>query len=185
MTLQDYMKRWGLSAGQWRNVTFAVIFLFALLIQSCGSTKGTTVSHTNRTDSLMIREISLILPVTVPLTRADLRLNLSDVANLTPGAVFSDKNGQASVRVERRDSIIYITATCDSLQVLCENKTREVYHLRELLEKQETKIVEPPGWWETFKNNAFYIAVGMVLMLVINLIRRTWQKIRNPIRLPM
>lgn len=157
----------------------AATLLFVLLIQSCGGTKETTVSHTSSKDSMMFREISLIRPVTVPLTRAGLRLDLKEISNLTPGAVFTDKNGQASVRVERRDSIIYITAQCDSLQVLCESKTREIYHLRELLEQQKTEITEPPGWWATVKNNTFYIATGMVLMLVINFLKRTlWQKIK-------
>lgn len=180
MTLQDYMKNWALSAAPLRNATFAVTLLFALLTQSCGGTKETTVSHTSSRDSMMFREISQIRPVTVPLARAGLRLDLKEMAGLTPGAVFTDKNGQASVRVERRDSIIYITAECDSLQVLCENKTREVYHLRELLEQQKTDIVKPPGWRATFKNNAFYTFIGMGLMLVVILIKKIWKQVKQP-----
>lgn len=173
------MKNWDLSDGLLKNATFAVTLLFALLIQSCGGTKETTAIHTSR-DSMMFREISQIRPVTVPLTRAGLRLDLKEISNLTPGAVFTDKNGQASVRVERLDSIIYITAQCDSLQVLCENKTREIYHLRELLEQQKTEITEPPGWWATVKNNTFYIIIGMVLMALLTFIKKIWKKIKQP-----
>lgn len=174
------MKNWALSAVPLKNATFAAIFLFALLIQSCGGTKETTDRHTSSRDSMVWREISQIRPLTVPLTRADLRLDLKEISNLTPGAVFTDKNGQASVRVERRDSIIYITAQCDSLQVLCESKTREIYHLRTQLEQQHTQVEKPPGWWATVKNNTFYIAIGMVLMALLTFIKKIWKKIKQP-----
>lgn len=181
--MQDYMKNWALSAVPSRNATFAVIFLFALLMWNCGGTKETTVSHTSSRDSTMFREISRIRPVTVPLTQADLRLDLKEMANLTPGAVFQDKNGQASVQVERRDSIIIITATCDSLQILVESQYREITRLRSEVDQQATVTGQTPGWWKTFKNNAFYVMVGMTFMSVIILTIRIWRKIKTPARL--
>lgn len=182
MILQNYMKTWGTYYGLLTNAMFVVTLLLALSTQSCGRLKEVRRIESHAADSITDRMIVTVRALNVPLTQAALRLNLSDLQTLTTGAVFTEKNGQASVRAERKDSIIIITATCDSLQLLVESQTREIYHLRTQLEKKHTEIEKHPGWWETFKNNAFYIAVGMFLMLVINLIRKIWKKIH---RLPL
>lgn len=176
MTLQDYMKKWDLSAGRLRSVMLAVICLYALSMWSCGSKKEIIDNRNHTTDSVMDRTVITSKILTVPLTRADLRLNLRELKNLPPGAVYTEKNGQASVRAERKDSIIYITATCDSLQLIVESQYREISRLHTQLEQQKTEVVKPPGWWATFKTNAFYIAIGMLLMLVIILMKKIWQK---------
>lgn len=167
----------------WPHGIIAAILPLVLLTLSCGGQKQLSESNSRQTDSLVIRERSQITQVTVPRTQAALRLELKDVANLTPGAVFTKSEGQATVAVERRDSIIYITATCDSLQMLVETQSREIYHLRSELEQQRTQIEKPPGWWATFKNNAFYILVGMGLMLILILIKKIWERIKQPVNL--
>lgn len=172
MKYQNYTNSKGTSSGFSAAVIIAVISLFALLTASCGGQKQISTETRHETDSLLIRERSEITPIVIPRTQADLRLNIKDVATLTPGAAFTDKKGQASVRVERRDSLIYITATCDSLQVLVESQYREIYHLRERLSQQETVRQKQPGFWEQAKTAAFYIAVGMVLMFLITLKKR-------------
>lgn len=168
----NYTKKWGSASGYWKAVTAAAIFLFALLTVSCGGQKQMHKETRSETDSILIRERLEITPIVIPRTQADLRLKVKDVENLSPGAVFTDKNGQASVRVEYRDSLIYITATCDSLQLLVESQYREIYHLRERLSEMEATREKPPGFWEQAKTAAFYIAVGMVLMFIINLKKR-------------
>ena len=169
------MKKWDISAGLLRGVTLAVICLYALLMWSCRGTKQFTDNILHVHDSVMEKVTVTPISVKVPQSQADLRLNIKDVATLTPGASFTDKKGQASVKVERHDSIIYITATCDSLQLLVESQAREIYHLRSQLEKQHTEIEKPLSQWETLKNNTFYIVVGMFIMLVIILIKKIWK----------
>lgn len=167
------MKKWDAFSVPLKSVTAAIIFLSVLLIVSCGGPK--VISRETReqqTDSVTERITTTVKRVTVPLSQADLRLEIKDVENLTPGAIFTDKNGQASVRVERRDSLIYITATCDSLQVLVESQSREIYHLREQLSQQENVREKTPGFWEQAKTAVFYIAAGMALMFMINLKKR-------------
>lgn len=172
MKYQNYTNSKGTCSGFSAAVTIAVILLFALLTANCGGQKQMHKETSHVTDSLLIRERSEITPITIPRTQADLRLKIKDVENLTPGAVFTDKNGQASVRVERRDSLIYITATCDSLQVLVESQSREIYHLREQLSQQENVREKTPGFWEQAKTAVFYIAAGMALMFIIQLKKR-------------
>lgn len=168
----NYTKKWGFASGFWKAAMAAAIFLFALLIGSCGGQKQMHKETRSETDSILIRERSEITPITIPRTQVDLRLKVKDVESLTPGAVFTDKNGQASVRVEYRDSLIFITATCDSLQLLVENQSREIYHLRERLSEMEATREKTPGFWEQAKTAAFYIAVGMALMYIIKLKNR-------------
>lgn len=88
------------------------------------------------------------------------------IARLQPGAMFQDKSGQASVTVEKKDSIIVVTAVCDSLQILVERQKTEIYKLRESIEKQETEF-QKKNFWRDLKNGAFYILVGMGIMLII------------------
>lgn len=172
--------KWGSSAALRNAVTIAVTCLFVLSMWNCRSLK-TTASHISATtDSLVeLREIRTQV-LNVPLSRADLRLELQEIKNLTPGAVFTGRNGQAEVRVERHDSLIYITATCDSLQLLAESQNREIYRLRSLFDEQT--IRKPPSRWESFKNNAFYTSAGMALMLLIILILKLWKKKQIPLR---
>lgn len=169
---QNYTKKWGIVSGFWKVVTAAVILLFVLLIASCGGQKQINKEARHETDSVLIRERSEISPLIVPRTQVDLRLNLDNLVTLTPGASFTGKKGQASVKVERHDSIIYITATCDSLQLLIESQSREIYHLREKLSEKQTTREKSPGLWERTKTAAFYIASGMALMFIIQLKKR-------------
>lgn len=175
------MKKWDISEGLWKDVILVVIFLFVLSMLSCGGIKQFTGNKSHIRDSTRERVTITQTPMIVPLSQAVLRLNLADVCDLTPGAVFTEQNGQSSVRLERSDSIIIITAQCDSLQLLAESQTHEIYHLRTQLEQSRTEIEKSPALWENFKNNAFYVAVGMVFMLVIIFIKRICQRIRKPI----
>lgn len=88
------------------------------------------------------------------------------IARLQPGAMFRDKSGQASVTVEKKDSIIVVTAVCDSLQILVERQKTEIYKLRESIKKQEAEF-QKKNFWRDLKNGAFYILVGMGIMLII------------------
>lgn len=155
------------SGERLKSVIFVVTCLSALLMSSCGGQKAIrSTTRCNEKDSVMERVTITSKPVTVPRSRVSLRLNEMQIARLQPGAMFQDKSGQASVTVEKKDSIIVVTAVCDSLQILVERQKTEIYKLRESIEKQETEF-QKKNFWRDLKNGAFYILVGMGIMLII------------------
>lgn len=77
----------------------------------------------------------------------ELTIPTQNLRNLPTGAVYSDKQGQASVEVRYEappgePEIIIITAVCDSLQVLCRELERELIRIRNDTEKEKTEIVQ-------------------------------------------
>lgn len=63
------------------------------------------------------------------------------------GAVFTEKQGQASVRVRYEappgePETIVVTATCDSLQILCRELERELIRTRNDTETEKTEIIQ-------------------------------------------
>lgn len=173
MILATYTKNWDISGGPWKNGIFAVILLLALLMWNCGAPKIVALeTHEQQTDSVRERVTTTVKPVTVPQSQVSLRLPPGEIMNLPPSAEFRKQSGQASVRVEYRDSLIFITATCDSLQLITESQNREIYHLRTELSRLETIREKPPNRWKQAKTVVFYIAAGMVLMFIINLKKR-------------
>lgn len=175
-TLLNFIRKWGLSVGQSKGVISVVILMCALLTTRCGNHRWLTENSTQTADSIVWMKTLTVKPMTVPLSQADLRLNLKDLNNLTPGARFVAQNGQAAVSVEKKDSIVYVTAVCDSLQILVESQKDEIFHLqRELEATKEIKEVAP-GFWEKVKNNTFYMIVGALLTLVIMFLKINYGK---------
>lgn len=167
MTLVTCIKNLVLSAGRSKSAIFVVISLLAPLTWSCGGQKAIRQeTRCNERDSVMERVTTTTRPVTVPLSRVSLRLKEIQLSELEPGMMFRGKSGQASVQVEKKDSTIYITATCDSLQLLVEQQKTEIYRLRERFEEQKT-TVEKRNFWKELKNGAIYILTGMGIMLLI------------------
>ena len=178
--LSSFIRKWGLSVGQSKGVTSAVILMCALLTTRCGNHRWLTENSTQTADSIVWMKTLTVKPMTVPLSQADLRLNLKDLNNLTPGARFVAQNGQAAVSVEKKDSIVYVTAVCDSLQILVESQKDEIFHLRRELEVTKEVKEAAPGFWEKMKNNTFYMIVGALLTLVIMFFKnKLWKKIKK------
>ncbi|MCB6971829.1 MULTISPECIES: hypothetical protein [Butyricimonas] len=151
-----------------RCVIFAVITLYALSMQCCGVKK---VLRENQivTDSVIEKtEITREL-VQIPPARVDLRLPVKDVMKLPPGAVFQKKDKQAAIKIEYRDSIVYITSTCDSLQLIIENKNREIARLRAATNEKQN--IEKISNWEHLKNNLFFIVVGILLTYITRVLK--------------
>ena len=150
-----------------RCVTFASITLFVPSMQSCGVKKVLRDYKEVVTDSVTEKtEITREL-VKVPPAQVDLRLDIRDVMKLPPGAAFQKKDKQASVKIEYRDSIVYITSTCDSLQLLVTSKNREIARLRSALTDKRNIETTPP--FERLKNNLFFIVVGILITYIIRI----------------
>lgn len=74
--------------------------------------------------------------MTVPQSAVTLRIAADSLRSLPQGASYSGKSGQAGVKVSRvaptstTPEYIYVYATCDSLQLLCEEYEKTILRLR-------------------------------------------------------
>ncbi len=132
-------------------LTVAVIMLTALFSSGCVSHRKSVttasqeqLSETIRTDSvvrLVLDSVSEFVevrtePLTVPKSEVSLTIATDSLRRLPVGASYSERSGQASVKVSRRAATatepeyIYVYASCDSLQLQCERYERQIRTLR-------------------------------------------------------
>ena len=81
--------------------------------------------------------------MTVPMSSVSLTISTDSLRSLPNGASYSERSGQASVKVTRRAATaeepeyIYVFASCDSLELQCERYERQIRNLRSEYSKRE------------------------------------------------
>ena len=131
--------------------TVAIIATSALFLTGCAThrksvteAKEEQVSETIRTDSVVhlvldsVSELEEIRtePVKVPMSALTLTIATDSLLSLPTGASYSERSGQASVKVSRKAATatepeyIYVYASCDSLQLQCKRYERQIRTLR-------------------------------------------------------
>lgn len=136
-------KRCRASRGLSTRFFLAVIFPIALSISSCCATKQIAQeSHREVRDSVVIREVRETIPVKIPESRVEMEIPVENLRNLPEGSSYSEKSGQANVVVKYvpQTETVFVYATCDSLQILCENLQREMLRIRSDAEKEKIEI---------------------------------------------
>ena len=126
--------------GICRWLALASIMLNALFVASCGSTKKMTESARATVDSVLLKEVRQVINIPIPQSKVELKIPTQNLHSLPPGASFSEKKGQAGVKVEAIGDTIFVSATCDSLQVQCERYEKELTRIRSDTERQATEI---------------------------------------------
>ena len=144
-------------------LTLAVTMLTAPCLTGCANLRKATRQERQsektaldvRTDSVLRLGVDSAYeqvekwrkPVSVPMSSVRLTIATDSLRNLPSGAIYSGKSGQAGVQVWRKPSTatepeyIYVYATCDSLQLLCEEYVRTIGNLRKTIAWQEAQSV--------------------------------------------
>lgn len=157
----------------------AVIFPIALSISSCCATRRITQeSHRELRDSVVIREVRETIPVKIPESRVEMEIPVENLRNLPEGSSYSEKSGQANVVVKYvpQTETVFVYATCDSLQILCENLQREMLRIRFDAEKEKTEIRV-----DNFRKG-FWVGVISLSVLAI-LIGAAWITIKRKLKI--
>lgn len=159
--------RWRVSGRLLMMPIVAGIALLALFLSGCVSHRKIAEesdvvrsSETVQVDSairLNLDSVSEIVeirmePLKVPMSSVTLTIATDSLLKLPAGAVYSDRNGQASVKVSRMEATqtspeyIYVYASCDSLQLQCERYERTIKSLRkeygEQLRDMQNRLLE-------------------------------------------
>ena len=97
--------------------------------------------------SLTDRQLTLTevrrTPVTVPESKVTMSIPVDSVLTLPTGASYSQKSGQARVNIQRgtvageQGEVIVVEATCDSLQLVCEEYMRTIQSLKKELAAEQ------------------------------------------------
>lgn len=162
----------------------AVISPTALLITSCCGTKQISQSQREVRDSVVIREVREVTPVTIPESTVQMEIPIENLHKLPEGSSYSEKSGQANVEIRYvavpgEPEVIVVRATCDSLQVLCESLQREITRIREDTAMEKTEIRS-----NSFKKGVTWgaIATGLAFILLgtgWSSIKRKYLNVKN------
>lgn len=149
-TLARRSARWPGSGKLLTMPTVAAIVLSVLSLTGCAAhrksvteAKEEQLSEIIRTDSvirLAINSVSELVeirtePVKVPMSSVTLTIATDSLRSLPAGASYSERGGQASVKVSRKAATatepeyIYVYASCDSLELQCERYERQIRNL--------------------------------------------------------
>ena len=159
-------------------LTVAIIVTSALFLTGCAAprksvtkAKEEQLSETIRTDSvirLAIDSVSELVeirtePVKVPMSAVTLTIATDSLCSLPAGASYSERSGQASVKVSRKAATatepeyIYVYASCDSLQLQCERYERQIRNLHsqydERLNEMQNRLAATSHELEEVKEN--------------------------------
>ena len=154
---------------QW--LALASIMLNALFVASCGSTKKMTESARATVDSVLLKEVRQVINIPIPLSKVELKIPTQSLHSLPPGASFSGKKGQAGVKVEAIGDTVYVSATCDSLQVQCERYEKELTRIRSDTDKQVTEL-KKNTFQTAFKWCSTGFIAGVILTLIVLIIKK-------------
>ena len=135
-------------------------------MSSCCATKQIAQqSHREVRDSVVIREVREVRPVTIPESRVEMEIPIESLRNLPEGSVYTEKKGQANVVVKYvpKTETVFVYATCDSLQVLCESLQRDLIQIRSDTAKEKTEI-KVNNFWRGFRSGA--ISASLLAILI-------------------
>lgn len=129
-------------------------------------------------DSVVIREVRETIPVTIPESRVEMEIPVESLRNLPEGSSYSEKSGQANVVVKYapQTETVFVYATCDSLQILCESLQREMIRIRTDAEREKTEIKV-----DNFRSGFRWGAISASLFAI--LIAAAWATIKRKIKI--
>lgn len=166
MKTENYIGLFPALKGLCQWLVLASITLIALSVTSCGSTKKMTESTRATVDSVLLKEVRQVINIPVPLSKVELKIPTQSLHSLPPGASFSGKKGQAGVKVEAIGDTVYVSATCDSLQVQCERYEKELTRIRSDTDKQVTEL-KKNTFQTAFKWCSTGFTAGVILTLIV------------------
>ncbi|WP_289160473.1 hypothetical protein [uncultured Parabacteroides sp.] len=168
---------------RWKNCFFSLcvasITIIVLLVISCRSTEK--ISNTSVIDSLTWNKKFSASLVIIPPSLAELTIPMDSLRRLPQGAVYSEKQGQATVTASRKNDKIVITASCDSLQNLCYQYEEELVRIRDQLQKEQTKkepVIVP--FLSKCKWTAFGFLLAIIILSIIKIFKIWQDKKVNP-----
>gem|GEM_PF-3336992 len=171
------------------NVVLLILVLFG---SSCKSQKDLMEKDTTTDRQHIEQEIQRIEKevkvVTTPQTTATIAVENMELDKLPVGAIYQAKDGNATATIKKTDKGIEFTANCDSLNLLIEQLTKEVYRYKSdstaLVHKerqQQTIEVNKLTSSQSFQIWGFRSLVVIAIVLILKKFN-IWQLIKRMIK---
>ncbi|WP_147381202.1 hypothetical protein [Parabacteroides sp. AM08-6] len=103
---------------------FLLLIFFSFI--SCSSSKSI---ETSRSEDIKQKETLSIRAATVPESHACLAIPSTELRELPEKAVYMQKDGQATASIRFLHDTLFVTASCDSLQMLVYEYAEEIERL--------------------------------------------------------
>jgi hypothetical protein len=146
----------------------------ALCASSCRAHRSSlSASERESAKDSLSTQIRLIQTIPIPAQAAALSIPARSLAELPPGAVFTAREGRASIEASFSGDTIYIHALCDSLQQLCQYYESEIVRIRSDIEARtvlKTKIETSTDIFSPIKLLLAGFGAGIVSTIVFLLI---------------
>ena len=116
-----------------------------LSCSSCATTKKTQTEQTQTeqikvTSDTVASVIRTIQKEVVPSSKAEIAIPVDSLLKLPSQAVYTHHSGQATATVAKKGEVIYVAATCDSLQREVEYYEELYYKARDALEQYKDSV---------------------------------------------
>ena len=123
----------------------ALILMAVLCCASCATTKKTQTEQTQReqikvTSDTAASVIRTIQKEVVPSSKAEIAIPVDSLLKLPSQAVYTHHSGQATATVGKKGDVIYVAASCDSLQREVEYYEELYYKARDALEQYKDSV---------------------------------------------
>lgn len=123
----------------------ALILMVVLCCASCATTKKTQTEQTQTeqikgTSDTIVSVIRTIQKEVVPSSKAEIAIPVDSLLKLPSQAVYTHHSGQATATVAKKGEVIYVAATCDSLQREVEYYEELYYKARDALEQYKDSV---------------------------------------------
>lgn len=163
-------------------IAIVLFWLIVFLVAGCKTPQRqiehSTTEAVERNDSTSRTEKVNVRLLKVPQSSASLNLNFKNLSDLPIGAKYTEKQGQATVSVEKTgDNDYKITATCDSLTRVIVERETEIYHLQSRIKEltdstavRETITINettPVRWFFIYSGYVFWVLLGCGIIYLI------------------
>lgn len=189
--------RWHASARPSTMLTVAVTVITVLCLNGCASSRKSVSRQTETSHEESLHAVDSMVsvvetwrtPVKVPMSSVSMTLSMDSLRLLPPGAGYTARKGQASVKVKRKAATekepeqLVIEAGCDSLELVAASYSKTISALKRQLKEAKRSSSELK---ETAKERAspglriiciaFIVGVASGIVLTI-LTRKIWQKV--------
>lgn len=139
------------------------------------SVEKTTAQNTASYDSISEKITIDTRLLKTPQSTARKSLTPKQLEDLPVGGIYQARDGNATATIEKKpDGSLEFTANCDSLTLVVEALSKEVYHLnkektelKESLKEQKTEEVNRLTGWQWFQIYGFRIYVLLTIIIII------------------
>jgi hypothetical protein len=171
---------------KWFLNILILVVIFGCKTQKIETVRDAYVSSSS-TDTVIITMRDTTVVYRVPESNATITISQSGLNELPYKAGYVEKNGQATVSVQKTENGDYkVSANCDSLLFFLHEKESEITHLKsqnselvEKTEKREVETIKEPSGFQWFQIWGFRV-LSAVLILFITIKKMTlWQKLKS------